>query len=413
MIAIDPGPTGCHFYVTKKRRYCRLFPSKGHRYCGEHLQSDTNERIVCPLDPSHTCFKNRLKGHLKRCNVIKNIPSAPWFQENINSCSASDASIGSKSIQEESNTDFTKYSLKDFSIEDVKKVIKIVDQLILPEIPTVEKEYHPALLPRLKELQGNDSALKHLKQQASLLNVMSKHGLLIPNGCFCEFGAGRGQMTECLIEAIGEKTNTKYILIDRGTNRRKLDSKYRKNGIVNLTRLRVDIRDLNLGQIENISSQDSSVVSVSKHLCGCATDLTLTCLNRTVKNEDIRGGVIALCCHHRCTWMDYCAKDFMIQNEIHQKEFCILVKLTSWGVCKFLQKEYPDENIVNDLGIDDTKKENIGIKCKRIIDLGRVKFLNNMNLNASLCEYTTKELSLENLALVFYKTQHLKTSLTY
>jgi hypothetical protein len=85
--------------------------------------------------------------------------------------------------------------------------------------------------------------------------------------------------------------------------------------------------------------QFNRVVGISKHLCGAATDLAIRCLmhydydsnggnsmgnsmggaNRHATDE--RGGdkdglgcaiVFALCCHHRCSWPVYVAKDWLM-----------------------------------------------------------------------------------------------------
>lgn len=50
----------CHFFVERKKRYCRMTVKSGNKYCGEHLRSDVNyyqsilgiERVPCPLDPT-------------------------------------------------------------------------------------------------------------------------------------------------------------------------------------------------------------------------------------------------------------------------------------------------------------------------------------------------------------------------
>lgn len=31
-----PLPGSCSFYVEKKRRFCKMVPAKGRRFCGEH-----------------------------------------------------------------------------------------------------------------------------------------------------------------------------------------------------------------------------------------------------------------------------------------------------------------------------------------------------------------------------------------
>ena len=56
-----------------------------------------------------------------------------------------------------------------------------------------------------------------------------------------------------------------------------------------------------------------SVIGVSKHLCGAATDLALRCLETFSASGNPKGKIetilIALCCHHRCDWNIYVGKD--------------------------------------------------------------------------------------------------------
>ncbi|XP_047027422.1 tRNA:m(4)X modification enzyme TRM13 homolog isoform X2 [Helicoverpa zea] len=68
------GPQ-CQYYVTRKKRLCRMTVRPGHQYCGEHEpqpqtadgQDDT--RIPCPNDPKHTVYVSKLEKHLSICNA--------------------------------------------------------------------------------------------------------------------------------------------------------------------------------------------------------------------------------------------------------------------------------------------------------------------------------------------------------
>ena len=73
---LPPVEGGCHFYIPKKNRYCKMVPGKNQRYCGEHIMNESGDqvpanklRVPCPIDPSHTCFQNQLKKHLAICNA--------------------------------------------------------------------------------------------------------------------------------------------------------------------------------------------------------------------------------------------------------------------------------------------------------------------------------------------------------
>ena len=61
---IPSDPLSCHFYVSRKKRFCKLKPGKGKKFCGEHLNSNdpsphqddqeplAPQRIPCPFDPA-------------------------------------------------------------------------------------------------------------------------------------------------------------------------------------------------------------------------------------------------------------------------------------------------------------------------------------------------------------------------
>ena len=72
-VAAPPSPAEgvCNYYVTRKRRYCKMLVKTGARsvqsclitntsdvmlcsYCGEHLTCDS-ERVPCPYDPGTGC----------------------------------------------------------------------------------------------------------------------------------------------------------------------------------------------------------------------------------------------------------------------------------------------------------------------------------------------------------------------
>ena len=63
---------------------------------------------------------------------------------------------------------------------------------------------HPSMAAQLSDPANGASALKHLRQQSSLLSQLEGRGLLDPTsvGCYVEFGAGRGKLTGCIHRAI-------------------------------------------------------------------------------------------------------------------------------------------------------------------------------------------------------------------
>lgn len=121
------------------------------------------------------------------------------------------------------------------------------------------------------------------------------------------------------------------LLVDKASLRHKKDNKIEDRNSVQ--RIRADISDLNLEKLEAVQLADN-IVAVGKHLCGGATDVTLRCLMHGNQiRKSVKGFVIALCCHHRCTWRAFVGKKFLVDNGITQQEFDIMTKMVGWAVC--------------------------------------------------------------------------------
>lgn len=121
------------------------------------------------------------------------------------------------------------------------------------------------------------------------------------------------------------------LLVDKASLRHKKDNKIEDRNSVQ--RIRADISDLNLEKLDAVQLADN-IVAVGKHLCGGATDVTLRCLmNGNQIRKSVKGFVIALCCHHRCTWRPFVGKKFLLANGITQIEFDVMTKMVGWAVC--------------------------------------------------------------------------------
>lgn len=126
---------------------------------------------------------------------------------------------------------------------------------------------------------------------------------------FVEMGCGKGRLSLAVCTAVA---GARLLLVDRAHNRNKAD-KYLRAAGADYHRIYADITHLDLGAVPMLAN--SSLVCISKHLCGSATDVTLTCLRSLCERESLSasrpklaGVGIATCCHHRCTWRDYVGK---------------------------------------------------------------------------------------------------------
>lgn len=230
---------------------------------------------------------------------------------------------------------------------------------------------HPALHDALNDPRNGDCAVKHLKQQASILGNIEKLQLLGPRRCFVEFGAGKGKLSHWVDIALEDAENVHFILVEKVTTRFKVDGKHRKKNSV-FERLQIDIQHLCLNRIPVLREGRLPVVGIGKHLCGAATDLALRCLVETyaasfeakdeeplakrIKNDKtgkesntlakegnekdvpetrtpVAGIVIALCCHHRCDWRHYVGKEYFKALGLGAVEFYYFQRMSSWATC--------------------------------------------------------------------------------
>lgn len=204
--------------------------------------------------------------------------------------------------------------------------------------------------------------------------------------------------------------------------------------------MRADIADLQLNKILEIQTIKYKV-GIAKHLCGTATgihniyisslhtsfhfrifsliddvvfaDLAIRCLAKSINNEpkvDVRGLVLAFCCHHKCEYSSYVGREYLRQCDFTANEFSVLRSIVSWATCaprlKNNVKPQHDSTVRYD-GQDNVswssrldERELIGRKAKTLLNWGRLSFLRSIGFQAELFYYTTAEVSPENMCIV-------------
>ncbi|XP_070564543.1 tRNA:m(4)X modification enzyme TRM13 homolog [Ptychodera flava] len=450
----DPLPT-CAFFLARKNRYCKVTLIPGKKYCGLHAHLDPNtedkdrrNRIPCPLDAKHTVYENQLKKHLKKCNAREK-PQPDYFQKNINS---------GLSCESDPLEKITLSSLSRNELETlIAKLKKVFNDHNVPITSSIKA--HPALERELVDPGNGSTALKHLMQTSSLLGNMEKLDLLNSGTCYVEFGAGKGQLSHWVQRSLPDSQDTEFLLVDRGANRYKVSLSrllsQRVDDGPHFERLRIDIEHLCLDKVPRIAESNRPVVAISKHLCGAATDFTLQCLTETLQHsgkfEDqdyeqsdshdskrlkrdsskrLHGIVIALCCHHKCSWTSYVGREFFQSEDFSPRDFILTTRLTSWATCgtraqtaaesavsqnatvpeaeisaSDSQNSTEQETInvgyrdlLNSLSVDE--REEIGRMSKRLIDIGRIKFLEDKGFKVDLAYYVESKISLENIVMI-------------
>ncbi|KAI7827120.1 methyltransferase TRM13-domain-containing protein [Gamsiella multidivaricata] len=415
-------------------------PASDSASAGENGENNVRKRIPCPFDPSHTAWADDLKTHLYKCNARPRDNPAQYSLD-VNLTLPRPGQTTDNGITPTGTTTTTPKSdiLATLSQEQLLSLIKKIQDLhskCVPEIRTLILN-HPALDERKRIVKN----IKHAHQQASLLGHMKRLNMLDdPTSCYVEFGAGRGELSNYLKIAVDDHGTATFILVDRTPSRNKFDS-----AILGLEEIKslvkrhtMDIKDLELAKPGYVDKKP--VVAMSKHLCGGATDLTLKCLTQYQQSEreksplpsPVKGILIALCCHQLCHYYMYPNQAFLKEIDISPEEFVYLTRMSSWAVCvnqtKSADKQGAssssnnnssnggattgdDEHRVEadkeleELGshiptLDFQARERLGQQCKRLLDIGRVRYLQENGFDAELVYYVDKETSLENLALM-------------
>ncbi|XP_050308508.1 tRNA:m(4)X modification enzyme TRM13 homolog [Anthonomus grandis grandis] len=404
----------CKFFVQRKKRYCKMLVKPNQQFCGEHQKpldpTDADEsntssiRIACPLDGKHTVYAHNLQKHLKICNARPG-EVEPYIIKDINS--------GNSEVPIELASTDTYQMLYTFSKDQIATVIDKVSKLYehisvtekMPQFTIVEEE--------MKKPEYGPKTIKHLKQASAIVGMLEHYDMLKDDSCFIEFGAGRGQLSCWVAEATNNKKNCKILLVERASPKHKRDNKLARVSD-RIQRIRADIAHLSLDKYD-FPKDTKHIIGITKHLCGEATDLAIRCLANSESNKKkIGGAVFTFCCHHRCRWTPYTGKQFFEENNLGITEFNIMCGLSSWATCGTgFSREYreelkiqPNKQIkldLNDYGLSREEREDIGRKCKNVINYGRLLFLEQFGLKCQLHFYVEKDVTLENVCIVAYK----------
>jgi len=386
----------CQFYLPAKQRSCTQVPIKGTSYCSVHNTNAKDKRVSCPLDPRHTVLEKHLEKHMnKLCPMIqmrKEQESWKYFKRDINL----DKTEDSKEVPSK-NSHFPSSHLKKMKQPSFVQLVS-EDQLsnLIAKIDLAFDKFVPSIpMLVLKHKSCEEQFLtstsmfktKHVIQEASIIGHMEMLDLLNPNNVYIELGAGKGRLSHVLQTATGAKC----ILVDRLQGLKNKKDGMHHEDPKGFQRISIDIKDLYLAGIEDLNGKN--VVAFSKHLCGAAADLAVRCVHNTLPGElKTCALIIANCCHHRCVWNIYSNKQFILEDvNLSPEEFRLLCGLTSWatdGKKHDTTNVQQNDEIISHKDIPVSRRKEIGYKCKRLLDIGRLKLLQKKrisNFHGSLC----------------------------
>lgn len=379
--------------------------------------------MPCPIDPRHSVFASRLKHHLKICTKLRDdyvLTRQPFYREGVN-LSNGDCAVELESAvrlgeDEKASAEEWAERVKDAYHQAVQDVLgSAVDPAALIEASVVE------------EASDVKHAEKHEAQNEALAGLVTD--LVTDSAAIVEYGCGRAGFAASILESC---PTARCVLLDRDTRRHKIENKqdHRQERVL---RLRLDIANFDLGaflkpldaealpkaadfegpsltrsgpaskgqgpaerleeqwraasEIQSAPWPPDRLIACAKHLCGGATDISL----RSLRD---RGGAeaivcVATCCHHRCDTATYVNLPFLRRLGLGSSaDFARLAGMAGTAVG-------------GASGAAGLEKRRLGMMAKRLLDLGRVAWLQDeLGMDASLTHFIAKAVTPENVAIV-------------
>ncbi|KAK9142280.1 hypothetical protein Syun_011680 [Stephania yunnanensis] len=397
----------CSYWLSKKNRFCANSPITNSQFCGNHNPKSDEQRIPCPIDPSHTVLQGNIDAHVKRCPFLKQGQSLrmhPFFKEGINAGTDDDQN-GEESVVTTATMkrDYVfKMSVSEF-VGLIEK-IELIHKSLCSNLKDSSYKIRGACREWMnEEINGKlPFQEKHVLQQASILGNLEEFGVLEPPEKRSVSDNGSMGSDEA-IPAVADR------------------SLRQKESLV-LERLRIDIEDLDLNSIEALSA--APYLAIGKHLCGPAT-VSMPETVRTTNTSHLRGLAVAACCHHLCQWKHYINKNYLSNLGIKKEEFHAVTWFTSWAVdaahgsdlSNMVERGSSLDSIISISGksshhmdagsveeivrtIPAIERAALGFMCKDIIDIGRLMWLKDLGLEAELVKYVPSNISPENHLLI-------------
>ena len=392
-------------------------------------------RIPCPYNPNHTVWKRKLESHMSKCSDRRFVAAMlPFYRENLHAYRRLKEQDKYTVIRSSENS----IGVLSLSINLKKKVENLFAEIVEPLFITAATFPFSSTI-SVPERQPVNSTEKHEIQKQALVSVLQRMGVLSTNdltnkfkwsssrAVIAEFGAGKGGVAALVAQMLSarqhdgdkkDEVNTarsegaavqeevsipRVVVVDRCGFRRKADGTLRGERCP-LTRLRIDIKDLDLAaalsHCESTNQWGSAHVSatsldatadskksirggclsaIGKHLCGAGTDHALSCLAATVQDEfHLTELLLLTCCHHLCRFEHLIPPIPAVNNRgdsdkslarslengfssLSSDEWVTIIAMTSWATGnRSTVRRMGDRNSEQDNNIQNEKDETAG-----------------------------------------------------
>lgn len=459
--------------------------NKHLKKCNYITQKDKITKNIWYKKDSNICYSSLeiLEKNSLTDNNLENLYSTSYW-ENLTEDKYSNIIDKIISTYEKLRDDYSLY----IKNEAIQKKIKELNLIISAINVDLDKDLLcTAQLPKSQKMINQNEKITNILEKFGILEKQKKENNLNKSiesnrpSIFIEFGAGKAGLSHFINNFTGN-TSIHYLL-ERGSNRYKKDRFSRK-----LIRFKTDIKDFDVDYLDidiknrnfeeeiNLKNQnedsdlekniekkmeeklkdnifdkkvvcDYSLMGIAKHICGCALDLSLTCLLNFKDKTKIKGFCLATCCHNICRLEYLNNLNLLIEKfNFELEEVVYLFKATSWlfgsidpekaerlkqmHQKKLDQNDEENENSEEDFELEEEinrlneventnknlnlnskkifekkniKKEYIGLISKYIIDLIRVFFLIENGFNVFYIKYCGNEITTENNLILALK----------
>ena len=353
------NPQICKHYLIHKKRRCRMPVKEGHSFCGAHSIAS----IPCPHCSTSLTDSTKYRRHCSSenplCPVLKRlarVAKQPWYSKAINFPNSSFQTHSNQNLSishHQSNTDLNHLHPLPSKYVNPLQVIKLlkenqlknaVQNLNTPNIPEAEIIHNEWSNTRDSSFSYEQYHFLQIASLASRVLRSAPSSTVTQSITILELGAGRAY-TSLYVSHVFSLRNIQVnvIVIDRAASRMKADRVIRgwvndpSSSISTFRRIRADVSDVDLCKIPELINVDKVYV-IGKHVCGAGLDLSLTCVQRLVKErkEKINVSLALLCCCRRlCQWNLF-GDDAKIWRKwkFTEEQVGIITKAAAWGLDK-------------------------------------------------------------------------------
>lgn len=172
---------------------------------------------------------------------------------------------------------------------------------------------------------------------------------------------------------------------------------------------RLSSRSVRLGSALQ-EGKHGGVIAITKHLCGGATDGSIVAICASPLDDFVGACCLAPCCHQKTLKAQYCNVAFLesqgfcethigLRGNEEDSDFRTFGMLISMSKSDDLKHwEYKKSTLLKLLGIPRARE--LGFKVRRILEEGRIRYLEAKGFDAHLVRYCENTVTFDNLAII-------------